>query len=121
MATITAQDGTGDSTTPVQLERWETGAESGNTVTPMLDGTLAVTVIGDLPRAGTLQLLYASDEAAEAARVLLARRTTFALTAPERPVFDMHFARFGTITPAIHDELDDVWQISVGFQEIEVP
>jgi len=117
--TITAQDGTGASTNPVEIAEWAPCAESGNIVHELLaPGTIAVTVVGDLPRSGELTLVYTSDDTAEAARQLLGRPTSFVLTDTERPVVGMTFVRRGRITPAIHDALDDVWMIEVGFQEI---
>lgn len=118
MATITAQDGTGDSTTPVEVDGWEPEAESGNIVTELIDGSIAVTTVGDRPRTGTLRLVYADDTTAETARLLLGRRTSFTLIAPDRPVVDMAFVRAGRITPAMHDEHRDLWVFGVGFQEI---
>lgn len=118
MATITAQDGTGDSTTPVLIDGWEPDAESGNIIHELIDGTIAVTVIGDRPRTGTLSLLYTDDTTAETARALLARATSFTLVDAGRPVVNMAFVRQGRITPAMHDEVRSVWRFGVGFQEI---
>lgn len=118
MAMITAQDGTGDSTTPVTVEAWEPDAESANVVHEMVDGSIAVTLLGDRPRAGTLSLVYDDDTTAEAARQLLGRATAFALTESARPVMNMTFVRVGRMSPAMHDELEGVWVFGVGFQEI---
>lgn len=118
MSTITAQDETENSTSPTIIVGWAPNAESGNIVHEMIDGTIAVTLVGDLPRSGDLNLIYPSDDEAEAARLLLARATWFTLTDPTRPVIEMSFVRRGTITPAMHESLDDVWSFRVGFQEI---
>jgi len=119
MSTITANDGTADATTPILINGWAPSAESGNIIHPLIaPGQIAVTLVGDLPRNGTLELLYADDTEAETARIMLARATSFTLEDPDRPVVNMTFVRDGQITPAMHDELRSVWVFSVGFQEI---
>lgn len=118
--TITVQDGTGDTTQPILITGWAPDAESGNVVHRLLaPGTIAVTLVGDIPRSGNLTLLYADDAEAEAARLLFGRASAFTLTDSERPVVNMTFVRQGVLTPAIHDEVRDVWEFTVGFQEIE--
>lgn len=118
--TLTAQDGTGDLTSPVRLKRYDAASESANRVTELIEpGSIAVTLYGDLPPAGTFTLLYTSDAAVAEARALLGRATTFQLEDSERPVFNMRFARLGRMAPSLHDELDDVWMLEVGFQAVE--
>jgi len=117
--TITAQDGTSDTTTPYDIAGWATESQSGNIVHELLaPGTIAMTVVGDMPRNGTLHLIYQSDAAAAAARALLSRRTTFRLADTSRPTVGMFFGRAGAMTTAIHDALNDVWVFEVGFQEV---
>lgn len=118
MATITAQDGTGASTTPVAVDGFEADAQSGNVISELLNGEIAVTLYGDRDRTGKLKLVYDDDTAAEAARALLARPTWFVLTVPERPVIAFAFVRAGAITTALHDEVRNLWTFSVGFQEV---
>ncbi len=119
MRTITALDGTGDSTVPRIVDGFAPQAESGNVVHPLIaPGQIAVTLVGDLPRTGALSLVYDDDTEAEAARVLLGRPVAFAFADPDRPVVNMTFVRAGTITPAVHDALRDLWVFEVGFQEV---
>lgn len=118
MATISAQDGTDAATTPFAIDGFEGTSESGNIVSELLNGELAVTLYGDRERTGSLKLVYTDDTAAEAARALLARPTSFVLTTPERPVIGFTFVRAGSITTALHDAVRAVWTFSVGFQEV---
>lgn len=118
MATITAQDGTGDWTTPRVLDGFGGEAASANIVSDLLNGEIAVTLLGDKLRTGTLHLVYDDDALASAARVLLGRATWFTLTAPERPAVALTFVREGTLGVALHDEVRDVWVFDVGFQEV---
>ena len=118
MATITAQDGTGAATTPTTVDGFEAEANSNNIVSDLLNGEIAVTLLGDRPRTGTLELVYADDTETEAARAILARPTSFVLTVPERPVIGFAFVRAGRISTALHDEARAVWVFSVGFQEV---
>lgn len=117
--TITAQDGTGDSTTPKVLDGFNGEAESGNIVhTLIAPGQIAVTVLGDLPRSGTLRLVYDDDSAAEASRELLGRATSFVLSEPERAALGMTFVRQGRCSAVLHDTIRQVWLFDVGYQEI---
>ncbi|GAA2951560.1 hypothetical protein [Microbacterium schleiferi] len=117
--TITAQDGTGDSTTPASVDGFERVARSGNVVHELIaPGEIAVTLLGDLPPTGTLPLVYATDAAAEAARLLLGRATSFALVSDTRPIVNLTFVRQGHLTAALHDQVRGVWVLSVGYQEI---
>lgn len=119
-STITAQDGTGDSTTPVIVDGFAPQAQSGNVVHELIaPGKIAVTVTGDMPRRGTLKLIYTNDTDAEAARLLLGRATSFLFQDVERPVVNMLFVRDGTITPALEDQTRRLWEFEVGFQELE--
>lgn len=119
MITLTALDGTDDTTTPILIDGWASAAESGNVVHELIaPGTIAVTLVGDLPRTGELQLVYDDDATAEAARLLLGRTCAFTLQHDDRPVVNMTFVRAGALTPAIHDQVRAVWVFGVGFQEI---
>lgn len=116
--TITAQDGTTDAFSPLAMTTWAPSAESANTIHNLIDGSIAVTMVGDRLRSGTLALIFADDNQAETARLLLARPTSFTLTDTTRPVVNMTFVRQGQITPAIHDQAREVWEFTVGFQEV---
>lgn len=118
MATITAQDGTGAYVTPLLVDGFAADTKSANVISELLNGDLAVTLLGDLPRTGSLQLLFNDDTAAEAARALLARPTWFVFDAPERPAAGLVFVRDGTISTALHDDVRDLWVFEVGFQEV---
>lgn len=118
MATITAQDGTGAFTTPIAVDGFESDTTSANVISELLNGDLAVTVLGDYARAGDLRLVFDDDTAAEHARELLARPTWFQFSAPERPALGFAFVRAGKLTAALHDQLRNLWFFDVGFQEV---
>lgn len=118
--TITAQDGSDDTASPVRITRYDAPSESGNIITPLIaPGAIAVTLVGDLPPAGTVTLLFNNDTDAQSCRSLLGRETSYTLTDDDRPVLDMTFVRRGSLSPVMHDELDEVWFLEVGFQEID--
>ncbi|TFV82044.1 hypothetical protein E4V99_14010 [Microbacterium sp. dk485] len=116
--TITAQDGTGDSFSPAVVTGYARPSESGNVVHELIDGSIAVTLVGDRPAAGTVGMAFGSDIDAEAAREMLRRPTTFALLDEERPALNMTFIRYGQLGVAIHDAVRHVWTFDVGYQEI---
>lgn len=116
--TITALDVAGGTTSPTVLYGWAPRTESANIVHNLLTpGAIAIVLHGDMPRSGSLSLVYDNDTDAEAARLLLGRPCLFTLTDSERPVVDMTFARYGQMSPAIHDEVENVWVFDVGYQE----
>lgn len=116
--TITAQDGTADTTIPLVMVGFAPTAESGNIIHNLIaPGTIAVTLAGDYPRSGSFRLVYDNDTDAEVARLLLGRSTWFTVVDTDRPVVDMTFVRAGQITTAVHDEILNVWEFEVGYQE----
>lgn len=117
-ATVTAQDGTGDAVNPYTVIRVDAESESANAVANLIDGSIAVTLVGERPPAGQLRMLFTTDGGMLAARDLLSRRTSFTLDVPARPALGMTFVRVGAMTPGMHDELDDVWEFSVEYQEV---
>lgn len=119
MSTITAQDGTGAATTPELVDGFAADAESGNVIHQLIaPGQIAVTLVGDLPRTGTLRLLYADAAAAESARVLLGRPTSFVFADVEVPQAGMTFVRSGRLGNVLEDQTRALWILEVGFQEI---
>lgn len=118
-STITVLDGSGDSTEPVAVSGIGMSASSANVVHELIEpGSIAVTLGGDLPRSGTLTMIYTDDAEADAARVLLGRPATFALQTDERPVTDLTFVRVGDMSAAVHDTVSSLWVLTVGVQEI---
>jgi hypothetical protein len=116
---VTAQDGTGDSFEPIMLTQWDTSAESANIVHNLIDGAIAVTLVGDRLRSGNITFLFDDDNEVEQARALLARPTSFALNDTIRPVVNMTFVRQGMLSPVVHDVVREMWEFTVGFQEVE--
>lgn len=116
--TITAQDGTTDTIVPLMMTTWAPAIESGNVVHRLIDGSIAVTLVGDTLRAGEFTLIFIDDVSADAARGILARATSFTLVDTDRPTVNMTFVRNGTLTPAMHDTVKDVWEFTVGYQEV---
>lgn len=116
--TITALDGTSDATSPGALVSVDPSSDSGNTIRNLIDGTIAVTLVGDRPPSGTLKLIYTSDAEAISARRLLGRATSFSLTCASRASLDMTFVRKGAMSWPLHNDLENVWEFSVGFQEV---
>lgn len=117
--TITAQDGTGDDTTPGLVDGFNSTADPDTIVERLIGGGIAVTLNGGELQTGTLNLWYTSDDDAETARQLFRRRTSFALVSDERPTINMTFVRSGGIGRATRDSMNHVWVLTVGYQEIE--
>lgn len=116
--TLTALDGTTDDFSPLAVVAWSPATESGNIVHRQLDGTIAVTIIGESPRSGELRMIFDNDTDADAARALLSRRTSFSLADTDRPTVDMDFIRYGQMSTVINDQVRQVWEFTVGFQEV---
>lgn len=119
--TITAQDGTEDSFSPVAIVGFAPSVDSGNIIERLIaPGQIAVTLVGDYPRAGDLDLRFSSDADAEAAREILGRRCLFSLVSTSREVVNMTFARAGSMTPAMNSAIPGQWEFRVGYQEVIV-
>lgn len=116
--TVTAEDGTGATFAPEVILSWDPASESGNVVHELIDGGIAVTLVGERPRTGELRLLFSSDLDAEEARTILTRRCAFTLQVPGRPAMDLRFVRAGRMSAAIHRDHADLWEFAVGFQEV---
>jgi hypothetical protein len=115
---ITVLDGSGDSFNPIMVLRVDSSIESANEVSTLINGTIAVVLVGDRPASGTLTVLFDDDAAMTSAREILARPASFQLVDPTRPVVNMTFVRSGTLTPGMHDEVRDVWEFQIGYQEV---
>jgi hypothetical protein len=118
-ATITALDGSTDSFSPTFMETMSSDIASLNVETTLLDGSTAVTLVGDGSHAGTMSFVFTDDTAVIAARAILRRPTPFSLEVPERPTLNMTFVRSGSLSAAIHDPVRDVWEVTVGFLEVD--
>lgn len=117
-ARITALDGTDAYVAPHLVTRIDSSSESGNVVHELIDGTLAATLVGDRPPTGELTLVFDNDVAMVNARAILGRPTSFTLNVPQRPALNMTFIRSGALRPGMHDQVRDLWQFTVGFQEV---
>lgn len=116
--TITALDGTGASFSPKTITRVDGSNDSANIVHQLIDGTIAATLVGDLPPSGTLTVIFTSDNEMRAAREILARPCAFALASSTRPVVDMTFIRQGQLRPGMNDTVRSIWEFEVGYQEV---
>lgn len=117
-ATITAQDGTGNAVQPQKVLRVDAASESANEVANLIDGSVAVTLVGERPPSGRLLMLFTTDGGMLAARELLSRPTSFTLDVPARPALSMTFVRVRDMQPGMHDELVNLWEFSVDYQEV---
>lgn len=117
MNTITVNDGTAASTTPQLIDGY-TSARAGRTIVhDTLDGDIAVSLIPPRPRSGTLQLLYASETAANECLTLHARSASFTLVSTERATVGMTYV----VTDeriVLDDETRNVWTVEITYQEI---
>lgn len=119
-ATITALDTAGGTFTPRLVTRVDQPQESGNIITELLDGTVAVAAAPDRKPAGELELLFDTDAGMAAARAILSRGSLYRLEHAARPVVNMTFVRRSALDPGMHDQVRRVWVMRVGFQEVTV-
>lgn len=117
MSTIT--DGT-TSFSPTLLVVADSTRESTNRVHRVLGGKIAVTLGDTVPRAGTLGLLIEGEAAKDACVNLHATGLLFQLTEPERPSYDMTYVldQGGAIAVEQLRDYDDLWMVSIDFQEV---
>lgn len=117
--TIAAIDGSQLSTTPTQVDGFMSTADPENTITRLIGGGIAVTLVGGELQEGTLRLVYSSAASAEAARAMFRRPSKFTLTSTDRPEVGMTFVRSGALGRALDDVTRSIWVLEVGFQEVE--
>lgn len=117
MTTITRSSDSA-TTTPTLVLGYDTAYEGRNVVHDLIGGGIAVTLVPQRLRSGTLELFYADrDEAWEA--VELHRGTdTFTITDADVPEVGMAYVA-NTVSPALEDSTRAAWVVSVDYQEIE--
>jgi hypothetical protein len=103
---------------PLLITRVDAESESANIIHSNLNGSATVVLIGDRPQTGSLTLLFDNDNDMATARAMFRAPTTFTLDCPGRPVFNMVFVRSGRMSPALHDEIRNVWEFQIGYQEV---
>lgn len=117
MTTITR---TSDSatTTPTLVTSYETAYEGRNVVHDLIGGDIAVTLVPQRLRSGTLELLYDDESEAWDAVALHVGADTFTLADPDIAAIGMLYAA-GTVSPALEDETRALWIVQVEYQELE--
>ncbi len=108
----------GDETTPVLIRPHRTTQES-STIVHDIQGAASpwVSLSAARSRAGTLEALYDSESATEAARVMLTGAELFAITYPGRTSLELTFA----VTGALDIELQRdrrYWVVRIPFREV---
>ena len=118
-ATITANNGAGN-TVPVDvLFPYEPKHASRNVIHDLIGGDIAVSLVAPNPRSGELALLYVTAADAWAAIALHKHPTTFTLTDSLSPWMDMTYVISGDLSPAPERETSGKrWIVKVGYQEV---
>ena len=117
MATITSSAG---SITPmmVLVDGYSQTGEAANIVHELVGGTIAVSLAPDLPRTGTLSLLFATPALAETAREFHTTGDVFTLVDSDTPQASMTYVRQGQMSVKINSDVTERWALEVGFQEV---
>jgi hypothetical protein len=105
-------------TSPLLITGYDARRDSRNVTHDMLDGSIVMTLINPRPRAGTMQLLYASEYDAHAAMNLHATSATYTLETGDRFTVDMHYVA-GALGVQLDDATRDMWVVSVDYQEVD--
>jgi len=77
-----------------------------------------VSLAADSTRAGSLELIFASELAASTAQTALGTPGVWTLSDTDRASIAMKFVRQGDMTIALDDETREVWVLTVGFREV---
>ena len=117
-ATITVNDGTNRTTTPLLILGYETAYASRSVVTDLLNGDLAVSILAPRPRNGVLELLYQTEASAFTAVSLHRVATTFTLIETTTPSIGMTYVLDGDLAVRLDDATRLVWVVSVTYQEV---
>jgi hypothetical protein len=114
--TITASNGAG-STTPLAVSEYSSSMSSRTVYHDTLDGGLGQSWVPPRPRSGTLTLTYATEAAANAARLLHAQSPTYLWATDALTTVPMTYGVDGSIDLS-YDAGSKVWTLTVGFQEV---
>lgn len=105
-------------TTPTIVDGYAAAYEGANVVHTLIGGGIAVTLVPQALRSGTLQLVYDTEADAWEGVNLHLGTDTFTLSDADVPSVNMLYAA-GTVSPALEDQTRAVWVVSVDFQELE--
>lgn len=94
--------------------------ESQNRTHLLLSGSVAVTLGGTAPRAGTLGLLVHGEEAKQATVDLHRASSVFQLVSPAQPTLAMTYVIAGSGRIAVEQltRYDDLWMVAIDYQEV---
>lgn len=118
MSTTITRTSDAATTTPTQVLGYAALLEGRNVVSDLIGGGIAVTLIPQRMRSGTLELLYADRAEAWAAVELHRGTDTFTLDDTDVPEVGMLYTA-NTIAPALEDQTRALWIVSIEYQEIE--
>lgn len=109
-----------DTFTPTLLEIADSERGSSNRVHQLMGGRIAVTLGHVRPRRGRLGFLLDSEALKDACVAMHQNGTIFQLTEPERPSYNMLYVLNGEGNIRVEQlrEFDDLWMVSVDFQEV---
>lgn len=116
MSTITRADAA--TSTPTTIDGYEADYEGRNVTHDLIGGGIAVTVVPQRLRSGTLNLFFDTLTDAWDAVELHLSTLTFTLTDTDIPQIGMVYVA-GTVSPALEDETRAQWTVTVQYQEVE--
>jgi len=110
----------GDTITPTQVLSYLTARRSNNIIHNILNGTIAVSVLPTQPRAGTLELFFASEAESAVAETFHTRSGVFALVTDDITTGNLNYvlSQSGEIKRELDSETRTRWFVSVDFQEV---
>lgn len=119
MTTITRLAVGGGTTTPTFVTGYQAAYEAANVVHQLIDGTIAVTIVGQRPRSGTLHLYYTDETDAWDGVALHLGVSTFELEDADVAGVAMVYAA-GTVSPVVRASDAELWLVDVDFQELSI-
>lgn len=116
MSTI-ARTSDSATTVPTFITGYEASYTGSNVVHDLIGGGIAVTLVTQRPRSGTLHLYYLVEAEAWDAVAFHLGTDTFTLSDPEVAGVGMLYAA-GTITPVVRAQDAELWLVDVEYQEL---